>query len=52
MDFSLSHYSGPETGPNVDLRPTVILEEPVRPDDAGVVNLKLRSISTSVRCTT
>ena len=45
MDFSLSHYSGPETGPNVDLRPTVILEEPVRPDDAGVVNLKLRSVS-------
>jgi hypothetical protein len=45
MDFSLSHYSGPENGPNVDLEPTVILEEPALPDSAGVVRLKLHSIS-------
>ncbi len=45
MDFSLSHYSGPETGPNVDLEPTIILESFDLQPSTGVVELKLRSRS-------
>lgn len=43
MDFSLSHYTGPETGPNVDLRPLLILESFDLNPTTGVVELKLRS---------
>src|SRR4030095_16556751 len=45
MDFSLSHYSGPETGPNVDLEPTIILESFDLQPSTGIVELKLRSRS-------
>ena len=44
MDLSLSHFSGPETGPNVDLEPTIILEDFDLPP-TGIVELKLRSRS-------
>jgi hypothetical protein len=44
MDFSLSHYSGPETGPDVDLQTRVILESfDLLPN--GEADLKLRSRS-------
>lgn len=45
MDFSLSHYSGPETGPNVDLEPTIILESFDLQPVTNIVTLKLRSRS-------
>jgi hypothetical protein len=45
MDFSLSHYSGAETGPNVDLDPTIILESFDLQPVTNVVTLKLRSRS-------
>ncbi|MGH7341436.1 MAG: hypothetical protein ACREKH_13180, partial [Candidatus Rokuibacteriota bacterium] len=45
MDFSVSHYTGPETGPNVDLQPTIILESFDLDPTTGVAELKLRSRS-------
>jgi hypothetical protein len=45
MDFSLSHYTGPETGPDVDLRPLIILESFDLDPTTGIVELKLRSRS-------
>jgi hypothetical protein len=44
MDLSVSHYSGPETGPDVDLEPTIILESFDLPP-THIIELKLRSRS-------
>jgi hypothetical protein len=45
MDFSLSHYSGAETGPDVELDPVIILDSFDLDPSTGVVELKLRSRS-------
>jgi hypothetical protein len=45
MDFSLSHYTGPDTGPDVELRPLIILESFDLNPTTGVAELKLRSRS-------
>jgi len=45
MDFSLSHYTGPETGPDVDLRSLIVLRSFDLNPTTGIAELKLRSHS-------
>ena len=45
MDFSLSHYTGPETGPDVDLQSTIILDSFDLNPSTGIAELKLHSES-------
>ena len=45
MDFSLSHYTGPETGPDVDLESFIILDSFDLDPSTGIAELKLHSSS-------